>query len=197
MKEKGFGDELMNRFKLIIYNWDIDMSIKHYKIDNFCHLFCIYPNNEYGCTNKSCTLPHNEDFLISRYIYGSQENLFFGKILCQYLIYLKLYNNNSQLFTKYASVLHDAGKTSEDFLVSEKYYKKSINIDYNNATAHCYYGMLLHYHLNNDIKSEKEYKIAITLKPNNVKFNFRLAIFLKKNKDKTKQFESIKYFKRY
>ena len=59
MNELEYNDDVMNKFKLIIYKWDIEKAIKYYKNDQFCKLFCIDADLEYGCNKgNSCKLLH-------------------------------------------------------------------------------------------------------------------------------------------
>ena len=39
--EFGYKDEIMNQFKLMIYEWNLTTAIIYYKQDSFCNDFCI------------------------------------------------------------------------------------------------------------------------------------------------------------
>ena len=102
-----------------------------------------------------------------------------SKILCQYLIYLNEYNNNAQLFFYYANILDETGKTRNDYLESEKYFLKSLNIDNKLDHTHNCYAILLKNKLFNYNKAMFHYKKAIEINPNNSIYYYNFANILK------------------
>ena len=180
------NNKIINVLKLIIYKWDINDTIKYYDNDKFCHLYCICENDkQYGCKNgELCKYEHNinlNDLLVG---IESEKDYILGKVLCEYLIYLNKYNNNAQLFNCYADVLDKTGNNKLDYILSEKYYLKSLNIDNNFGNAHNNYGLLLQEKLNNFEKAEYHYKKALQLNPNHAIWNYNFGLFLSYKREK-------------
>ena len=188
MTKKGYKNELLNRFKLIIYYWDTDKAIKYYKNDLFCHLYVICGRNKkYGCrkTDKQCKFEHDDKHSISKLVFSgtnSKNDLLVGKTLCQYLIYTKKYNKNSELFNKYGRVLDNTGKNEQDWKLSEKYYNKALSIDYSNSSCHVHYASLFEHRFRDNDKAEMKYKRALSIDPDNEAINYNFGIFLKATK---------------
>ena len=186
MKQKfGYQDEKLNQFKLMMYNWNVNDVIEYYQNDSFCVDFCIGLTGKYGCTKhkSQCQFEHSPKFNLRMLIFDNQivtqQDYKMAKILCLYLMNKKMYNDNhSQLFMCYGILLHRTGRTMQDFIKSQKYYLKSLNIDNNNDTAHNKYAILLDQKLHNFRKAEYHYKKSLEIEPNNAIRIFNLAIFL-------------------
>ena len=111
LQRHGFGDEMLNCFKLDIYDDDVNKVLRYYKHDNFCHKYVIYktcaypkhymlynpkalnkngPNvqiNEYN-KNKICRLQHT--WTLFDLIHGNGDinrNINKAFLICKYLIY--------------------------------------------------------------------------------------------------------------
>ena len=195
MRKMGYNDHLMNKFKLILYNGNVNDAIKFYKSDRFCHLYCIDGTSaKYGCNinqkdEKNCELDHSFDL---RDLIFNQFNYSFAKILCLYLIYLNKFNNNSKLFSNYATVLfHDDQKDNSVVLQSEKNYLKAIELDDKNHIAHCNYALLLETKLNKNDKAEYHYKKSLDLNPYDSIKNYNFGCFLYSKQRKYQQ--SLQY----
>ena len=67
--EMGFEDEIMNLFKLKLYNWNINNAIKYHKNDKFCLDYCIDKDDtKYGCQKGTkflfgCSYQHSINLL--------------------------------------------------------------------------------------------------------------------------------------
>ena len=96
MKEKhGFKDETMNLFKLKLYNWNVNDSIKYYKNDKFCNNYCIATNYKYGCNKKQCPFKHSINlFDLIRGNLETEVDYKQGELLCLYLMYKNVYRVN-------------------------------------------------------------------------------------------------------
>ena len=192
-KEFGYHDEILNQFKLIIYNWDINKVIKYYQNDSFCCDYCIDKSNKYGCLKEEneCLFEHSQTINLYNLIFGNSQHKPHYKmatLLCLYLMYKRIYNDkNSQLFQRYGELLRRTGTTMQDYLKSEKFYLKSINIDNDNGYAHNNYALLLNNKLNNFDKAEYHYKKAVDIDPKSVIRNYNFACFLKNRQKKYSQ----------
>ena len=178
--EMGFQDETMNLFKLKLYNWNVNDALLYYQYDTFCLDYCIRKNKKYGCEKKQCQYQHsiNLDDLVYGKSQQQQQDYKQGELLCLYLIYKNIYNNNPQLFNAYAVILMRTGKSQQDFLKSEKYYLKALEIDNNYSHAHNNYAILLKDKLNNYDKAEYHYTQSLKINPNNASNHANFAYFL-------------------
>ena len=172
MKSKfNHSDEILNHFKLIIYNWNINKANKYYNNDMFCNNYCIDWDDKYGCLKQKskCPFEHSQKMNLSNLIFGNSKQKPDYKMcqcLCLYLMYTKIYNDkNSQLFQYYGYLLYLTGISMQDYLKSEKYLLKSLNIDNNNGNAHNNYALLLNEKLNNYDKAEYHYKQSLKIDP--------------------------------
>ena len=171
--EYGYNDEILNQFKLMIYNWNINNAIKYYNNDSFCHDYCIDYNFKYGCKKQDnqCPFKHSQTFNLYDLVFGhsKQQHYKRAKLLCLYLMNKKIYNdNNSKLFMYYGELLYRTGTKVQDYLKSEQYFLKSLRIDNNNGYAH-----------NNFDKAEYHHKKAVETDPNHAIGNYNFAWFLK------------------
>ena len=137
MKDKQYNDKILNQFKCIIYNWEIDKVLKYYENDQFCWDYCIGGQNintNYGCNKqeKQCPFKHLQNINLNNIFHETQPNYEFAKVLCLYLMYKQIYNDrNALLFMYYGTILKRTGTTAEDYMKSEKYYLKALSIDNN------------------------------------------------------------------
>ena len=192
-QEYGYNDEILNQFKLIIYNWNINDVIEYYENDSFCCDYCIGKNHfEYGCKKRKnqCPFEHTETMNLNNLIFGNskQQDYKTAKLLCLYLMNKEVYNhNNSQLFVYYGDLLRQTGTIMQDHLKSQQYYVRSLSIDNNNGYAHNNYAWLLNHKLNNFDKAEYHYKKAVEIDPNSGIRNYNFAVFLKERQQKYNQ----------
>ena len=174
----GFKNETMNLFKLKLYNWNLNDAALYYQNDKFCLDYSINKNYKYGCRQKQCLYKHSINLpqLISG---NSQPDYKQGELLCLYLMYNNVFNdNNPELFNMYAVILCETGKSQQDYLNSEKYFLKSLAIDNNNPNTHNDYGILLHNKLQNYDKAEYHYNQSLIIDPNDAMGHCNFALFL-------------------
>ena len=179
----GYDDDTLNTFKLMIYDWDVDKAIKYYNTDSFCHGYCIHNNYNHGYAKQQnqCQFEHSRTINLKKLLYGNSQQKDYkkAKLLCLYLMYTKIHNdNNSQLFLYYATFLKRTGTEMQDYLQSEKYYLKSLSIDNNNDNAHASYGRLLKDHLNDLEKAQWHFERSIAIYPKNAARCYNFAMFL-------------------
>ena len=185
-QEFGYQDEKLNQFKLMIYDWNINNVIEYYENDSFCVDFCIGLNDKHGCRKPTilCPFEHSLRFNLAFLIFGNQgvvtlQNYKMGRILCLYLMNKKVYNdNNAQLFMYYGELLHQTGTRMQDYIKSQQYFLKSLNIDNNNDTSHYKYAALLDEKLHNVVKAEYHYRKSLEIDPNNGIRNYNFAMVL-------------------
>lgn len=84
--EYGIQDKILNQFKCIIYNWNVDKVLKYYDSDQFCLDYCIDDNEKYGCKKpeKQCPFKHSQSINLHNLIWGEQPNYEFAK----YYVYI-------------------------------------------------------------------------------------------------------------
>ena len=139
MKQMGYKDEILNKLKLEMYDWNLDNAVTYYQQDNFCHLYYVGGNGDrgnakYGCLQKSgCQLKHNGRLRELIDINNPKYNPQLGEFLCMYLIYTnkRLRLKNPLLYYHYGRLLCQTGSTIEDSTKSLRYLSKAKNIDYN------------------------------------------------------------------
>ena len=182
LKEKGFTNELLNQFKLIIYEWNIDNVLKYYKNDNFCKLYCINHNHKpYGCyqTQNMCDLLHSHSLHnLSGQIRKSAQNKVLYQVLCLYLFSTKNYDTNPMLYRYYGLFIYKTGKEMRDYLKCEKYFLHGLSLDSQCAPMHFTYAKLLDSKLGNKEKAEKHFKLAIYIDPGLVQCQLQFGMFL-------------------
>ena len=183
--EMGLEDEITNLFKLKLYSWNLFEAIKYYKHDKFCLDYCIAKNYKYGCLNTHCPYTHSINLYDLVHGTSQQQDYDQGKLLCLYLMYKKVYNdNNPVLFNRYGWILYKTGKSQQDYLDSEKYFLKSLSIDNKYSNAHNNYAILLENKLNNYDKAEYHYNQALTMDPNDVMVHCSFAKFFMNKRHK-------------
>ena len=100
-QEYGYNDEILNQFKLIIYDWNINNVKKYYNSDSFCLDYCIDNNYKYGCTKQDnqCPFEHSQTFNLENLVFGNSQHVEQdykrAKILCLYLMNKKIYNHKN------------------------------------------------------------------------------------------------------
>ena len=80
MRQKGFKDNVLNGWKLMIYNGNVALACQYYYYDEWCHQHCIFGNckNENHCKGSH---RHNLTYLIEKKEFKQ------AKLLCQYLLH--------------------------------------------------------------------------------------------------------------
>ena len=193
-KEKYPNDSTTALLKLMIYNWNQQEAIKYFKNDKFCHNYCIGKNKRtYGCSkdNNTCQFEHSTNNLHTFIMNSRQSHRNFknGKLYCLYLMHKQMENNhnnkniNSQnmcapLFMYYGHLLHKTGNTQQDYLKSQQYFLKSLNIDNKCDMTHECFAKLLTYKLNRYQDAEFHYKQALEIDVSGATRNLNFAEFL-------------------
>ena len=203
-KKKTLG-KYYDRFKLMIYDWDVDKTIKYYEKDAFCIGYCIgMHSDEYGCPKfkyeKDCKSQFEHSMTLHDLIIGHKyldtRDYPKARLLCLYFMSLNKYNkSNAALFFYYATLLRYASTDKKDFLLCQKYYLKmnDIDNDFNNGLGHWYYGQLLENTLLKYKKSFDEYKQAIKLDGQNSSYYHDMGqLMVKMNRIE----KSIEYYKK-
>ena len=178
-----FSDTTMNLLKLKLYEWNLNDAIKYYNNDRFCLDYCIgrddYKN---GCSKKHCLCRHLVNLHDLIFV---QQDYKQGKLLSLYLMYKKVYNDkNPELFNCYGCVLRRIGTSKQDYLKSEKYFLKSLSIDYNFDSAHSNYASLLSNKLHDFDKAEYHYNQSLTIDPKEAMTRTNFALFLINKREK-------------
>ena len=133
MIEKGFEDNVLNGWKLAIYNGNVDLACQYYYYDEWCHQHCIFGicKNDYQCKGS-----HRFD--LANLI--DQKNFQQAKLLCQYLLYF--YTNRcvkqnihkkrtwiAHLHWKLAQVYGRDGLSDYcDHKIAQSHYEHAINV---------------------------------------------------------------------
>lgn len=171
----GFQDEVKNLFKLLIYEWNASDARKYYKHDKFCLNYCIHQNHQpYGCTNSNNKCQFEHLICLRKLAVGRRDARDYIKahIICMYLMYTQIYNNNNPLlFCRYAYLLTNIGKIIDqtpeqihnNHIQAEKYYLKALSIDPNCGESHEGYAKLLYRQLKINHKAEYHFKQALNL----------------------------------
>ena len=110
LKEKGFLDEKLNYFKLCVYNFDIEQTIKYYEKDSFCIDYAIGRCGLYssgnekfgtrGCEKRNryqCQFKHDKCIYDKQIEAKNKAQARDGLRLCQYVVYLKSKENRTPL----------------------------------------------------------------------------------------------------
>ena len=193
MQHMGYNNEVMNQFKLMIYDWDVSKVVEFYDKDQFCNEYCINRYYKYGCPKSyfECQSAHSVD-LVEIY-FGSdskQRDLDRYKLLCIYFMFNKLHSNskekslsnkNPQLFAHYATLLGD-GETMQDHLKAEKFFRRALSIDASLAGIHTNYAKLLSTKLNDSKKAQYHYEQAVKYGPDAI-HNYNMAQFWEREKE--------------
>ena len=125
---------------------------------------------------KNCPFQHSINLIDLNNV---QRNYKKAKFLCLYLMKKKVYNEkNPALFFWYAYALMKSGKSSQDYLQSEKYFLKSLSVDDNFGNAHNSYASLLSNKFGNYDTAEYHYNQSLTINPNNAISHANFAEFL-------------------
>ena len=56
LKKQGYNDEILNYYKLSIYDWDIEKAKQYYTHDDFCVPYAVFPIKSFGLTSFSYRL---------------------------------------------------------------------------------------------------------------------------------------------
>ena len=161
----GFKDKKLNILKLVIYDWNIDETVKYYKNDKFCinhFLNECKEEDESKCPSKC---EHKYNFYKIWNTLTSNAFKFLERIL-EYILYTHKRPNSSNLYCFYGHILREKIETKQDARECERYFLKSISLNNENCDAHCGYGILLEReecHLYNFKKAMKHYEIACSV----------------------------------
>ena len=169
LQKQGYMDEMLNYYKLSIYDWDIKKAKKYYIHDDFCVPYCVYPTEKFGfasffdrltiCSGPNTIIPtltpinncdakhtHNISDMIFKS--SAEENAIAltmpdkGLILCEYLMYLRQKKLNS-----YVNVARDSNSRSNGLLAKYNkvatYSKTKNRIKIGDSLLYTYYGILL------------------------------------------------------
>ena len=165
MTQMGYTDQIMNQFKLSIYNWNISKAIEYYETDQFCHEYCISEKDTpYGCTKPPLKCPFRHSFSIDN-LTLEKDNYQMGKLLCLYLMYKKVYNQNAALFVAYAGVLMSTMQHEND-LLAERFLVTALSMDNKYKSGHLGYATLLAHKLDENEKALVYLDNAGKLSPN-------------------------------
>ena len=93
MRERGFKDNVLNRWKLMIYNGSINLACKYYRYDEWCHQYCIFGicKHENKCKGSH---RYNLTHLIEHKKFEE------AKLLCQYLLHFYTHRCGKQNINK-------------------------------------------------------------------------------------------------
>ena len=182
LQKLGYKDEILNKFKLVIYNGNLNDVLQYYKYDRFCNLYCVGQyNTKYGCKNvngekeKKMKCDNGDhSYILKHLIQGneSQRNRKLGRLLCLYLMYkgqtqdnCKHLRDNAALYHYYANLLRKLGKHSNDYDKCEQFYLKALNIDVEYGAVHHNYAALLNFELKEYDSAELHYKLGLDYHP--------------------------------
>ena len=80
LEQLGFDDNVLNYWKLTIYNGNVNLACKYYHYDEWCHQYCIFSSCK---NNNHCKGKHR--YSLTHLI--KNENFCKGKLLGKYLLY--------------------------------------------------------------------------------------------------------------
>ena len=161
-------------------------------------------NNNLTCRfHSKCLFAHI--YNLESLIIGNQNQRdhCMAQLLCLYLFYLHKYDNNPQLYDAYGLLLRKMSAinttkdkidcTSTNYLQSERYFLKALEISSKFHCSYSNYAGLLRFGLNDHNKAERYYKMALNLCPNHGTANANFSSFLRTQRAKSEYQESIVY----
>ena len=184
LKESKGNDDILNQFKLLIYDWDVGKAIKYYENDEFCVDYCF---SRCGKRQNTCKAKHS--LLAGRFVLGNQneKNLGKGKMLSLYAMYKKIHVDKTNIYNFYCTAVRHTENSLESYLKAEKFMLKALSINPNNGALHNNYALLLRNELKNFDKAEKHYKIALQINPNHGIWLYNFGAFLLQDRHKIDQ----------
>ena len=135
MRQQGFKDNVLNRWKLTIYNGNVSQACRYYYYDEWCHQHCIFGTckNENQCKGNH---RHNLTYLIEKKEFKQ------AKLLCQYLLHFyttRCVKQNMNKKRAWIAHLHwklaqvyakDGFSNYYDYKMAQSHYEHAIKVCY-------------------------------------------------------------------